>query len=77
MEDKGRDREGLGTLVHTARHIPVVWRNWLRCRTGRGHTGEESRGKHTANIDTFSIREIVECRNETAEEWGKHRDDNM
>lgn len=55
-------------MVHTARYIPVVWRNWLRCRTGRGHTGEESKGKHTANIDSFSIRETVDYRNETAEE---------
>lgn len=62
-------------MVHTARYIPVVWRNWVRCRTGRGHTGEECRGKHTANIDSISIRETVENRTETAEEWRKHRHD--
>lgn len=34
-----------GTLVHTARYVPAVWRKWLRCwkGRGRGHIGEESR----------------------------------
>lgn len=55
-------------MVHTARYIPVVWRNWLRCGTGRGHTGEESRGKHTANIDSF-IRETVEYSRGMEKAW--------
>lgn len=46
-----------GTLVHTARYVPAVWRKWLRCWTGRGrgHIGEESRA-HSCGTHGHSNR---------------------
>lgn len=61
--DRGRKREKArviagGTLVHTARYVPAVWRKWLRCRTGRGrgHIGEESRA-HSCGTHGHSNRD--------------------
>lgn len=60
----GREREKKreraiagGTLVHTARYVPAVWRKWLRCWTGRGrgHIGEESRA-HSCGTHGHSNR---------------------